>query len=61
MVMVTDLSAILLNSSSIRVTWKLENDQLEYLNGKFRTFAVTIYENFSKNFSLNFLKNEIFI
>jgi len=48
---ITDLTAILLNSSSVRIKWIFANNDSQFLNGKFRTFAVTIYENFSKNFS----------
>lgn len=48
--MVTDLTGILVNSSSVQMTWIFENNDLQFLNGKFRTFAVTTYENFSKNF-----------
>jgi hypothetical protein len=47
--MITDLTAILLNNSSMRITWIFENNDWQYLHGKFRTFAVTIYQNFSKN------------
>ncbi|CAF3429449.1 unnamed protein product [Rotaria socialis] len=44
---IMDLAAILLNSSSVLITWTLENLEFQLLNGKFRAFAVTIYENFN--------------
>ncbi|CAF4516635.1 unnamed protein product [Rotaria sp. Silwood1] len=44
---ITDLTATLLNTSSIHVTWIFENHDFQLLNGKFRAFAVTIYENFN--------------
>lgn len=47
---VTDLTAIVLNTSSVHLTWTFEKHDFHLLNGKFHTFAVTIYENFSKNF-----------
>ena len=47
--MIADLTASLLNSSTVFITWNFELDDIQLLNGKFRTFAVTIYENFSKN------------
>jgi hypothetical protein len=48
--MVTDLTGVLVNISSVRITWSLENNEFQFLNGKFRTFTVMIYENLSKNF-----------
>jgi hypothetical protein len=47
--MIRDLRASLLNSSTTYISWTFEQDDLQLLNGKFRTFAVIIYENFSKN------------
>jgi hypothetical protein len=47
--MIGDLTAGLLNSSTISITWTFEQEDFQLLNGKFRTFAVTIYQNFSKN------------
>ncbi|CAF0794841.1 unnamed protein product [Rotaria sordida] len=44
---ITDLTATLLNISSVLITWIFENHDFQFLNGKFRTFAVTIYENFN--------------
>ncbi|CAF1443327.1 unnamed protein product, partial [Adineta steineri] len=47
LVTIEDLQAILLNTSSVNITWAFENDDVQFLNGKFRTFAVTIYEYFN--------------
>lgn len=46
--MVTDLTGHLLNSSTAAITWNFPENDHQILNGKFRTFAVTIYENFGK-------------
>ncbi|CAF3435968.1 unnamed protein product [Rotaria socialis] len=43
--MIADLTATLYNSSTVYITWNIQQDEFQYLNGKFRTFAVTIYEN----------------
>ncbi len=48
--MIRDLTASLLNSSTASITWTFEQDDFQLLNGKFRTFAVMIYENFSKTY-----------
>ncbi len=48
--MIRDLTANLLNSSIASITWTFKHDDFHLLNGKFRTFAVTIYENFSKTY-----------
>ncbi|CAF1590596.1 unnamed protein product, partial [Adineta ricciae] len=45
--MITDLTAILLNTTSVHLTWTFENDAVQFLNGKFRAFAVAIYEQFN--------------
>ncbi len=50
-----------MNNSSVRITWIFESNNLQLLNGKFRTFAVTIYENFSKNFRIKFFIKSNFI
>jgi hypothetical protein len=47
--MIGDLTTSLFNSSTASITWTFEQDDFQLLNGKFRAFAVTIYENFSKN------------
>ncbi|CAF2527441.1 unnamed protein product [Rotaria sp. Silwood2] len=44
---ITDLTVTLLNMSSVRITWTFDNHDFQFLNGKFRTFAVTIYENYN--------------
>ncbi|CAF4143011.1 unnamed protein product [Rotaria sp. Silwood2] len=44
--MIKDLTGSLLNSSTAYITWNFEQDDFQLLNGKFRTFIVTIYENF---------------
>lgn len=46
--MISDLTAILWENSSVRITWSLTKNDWRYLHGKFRTFAVTVYINFSK-------------
>lgn len=55
--MITDLKATLLNSSTAYMTWTFEQSDFQLLNGRFRTFAVTIYENFSKHWVKNMLEN----
>ncbi|UJR35713.1 hypothetical protein I4U23_028463 [Adineta vaga] len=45
--MVKDLTAVLLNTTSVHLTWTFETNALQLLNGKFRVFAVTIYEHFN--------------
>lgn len=47
--MIVDLTGHLLNSSTAFITWTFSENDHQLLNGKFRTFAVTIYENFSKD------------
>ncbi|CAF1446454.1 unnamed protein product [Adineta steineri] len=44
---IRDLTGSLLNSSTAYITWMFEQDDFQYLNGKFRTFAITTYENFN--------------
>ncbi|UJR10325.1 hypothetical protein I4U23_014531 [Adineta vaga] len=47
LLLIDDLTATLLNSSTAYITWTFEKKNLPLLNGKFRTFAITIYENFN--------------
>ncbi|CAF0823910.1 unnamed protein product [Rotaria sp. Silwood1] len=44
--MIGDLTGTLLNSSTAYITWTFEQHGFQLLNGKFRTFVVTMYENF---------------
>lgn len=45
--MVGNLMARLVNSSSLSISWILPENAHELLHGQFRTFIVSIYENFS--------------
>ena len=45
---VGDLTATLLNTSSVHVGWTIDRHQLQPLNGRFRNFALTFYQNYSK-------------
>ena len=47
--MVGHLMARLLNSSSLSISWTFPEDTHALLHGQFRTFIVSIYENFSKD------------
>jgi hypothetical protein len=58
---IADLTGHLLNSSTAFITWNFLVDDHRLLNGKFRAFAVTIYENFSRNYSAYFLVNEFLV
>jgi hypothetical protein len=55
--MVEDLTSTLLNSSTAYITWSFEPSEFRLLNGKFRSFAVAIYEDFSKNYRKYLLIN----
>lgn len=48
--MIGGLKANLLNSSTTYITWTFEQTDFQLINGNFRAFAVTIYENFSENY-----------
>lgn len=59
---ITQLNSILLNSTTARITWIFEPNDFRLLNGKFRTYALTIYRDFSKIwFFLNiFIDSQLF-
>ena len=46
---VTDLTATLLNASTVFVSWTMDKTDIRLLNGRFRAFAVSIYENYSND------------
>ncbi|CAF0912627.1 unnamed protein product, partial [Adineta ricciae] len=47
LLIIDDLTATLLNSSTAHITWTVQQNNSQLLNGKFRTFSLTIYENFN--------------
>lgn len=46
---VGDLTTTLLNMSSVHLGWTVDRRQLQTLNGRFRNFALTFYQNYSKS------------
>ena len=52
LVSITDLTGSLFTNNSIRLNWTVDHQNLDLLYGKFRTFTVIIYRNFSKLISI---------
>ena len=48
LVIVNDLTATLLNASTVFISWTIDKTDFHLLNGRFRTFSLSIYENYSK-------------
>lgn len=46
--MIADLTVTLLNSSTAHIKWNFQQEDFQHLNGKFRTFTVSIYKNFGR-------------
>ena len=46
--LVGDLTATQLNMSTVHLGWTMDRDRLPALHGRFRTFALTFYQNYSK-------------
>ena len=46
---IVNLTASVSDVSTVAVVWELDKDYMRFLHGQFRTFAVVLYENYSKN------------